>query len=113
MKKILFFASVVLSALVILLWPHQALPTVSPPPSITKADKSRPSGRSSMTKVPLRESRRAKDFQTFVKLAAKSELPELSRQEIDDYLAAQHRTAGSLLAAYQLSKDEAYLKEAL
>ncbi len=40
-------------------------------------------------------------------------MPELTRHEIDDYLTAQRRTACSLLAAYQLSKDEAYLKEAL
>ena len=112
-KLRLLITGLILSALVILQWPHQSLPTASSPPSIMKVDRSRPSVRSSMTKVPLRESRRAKDFQTFVKLAANSELPELSRQEIDDYLAAQLRTAGSLLAAYQLSKDEAYLKEAL
>lgn len=44
---------------------------------------------------------------------AKDQLPKLTRLEIDNYLEAQHRSAGSLLAAFRLSKDEAFLREAM
>lgn len=57
--------------------------------------------------------RRAKDFRSFAKLAGKDELPKLTTQEIDHYLEAQHRSAGSLLAAFRLSKDQAFLREAM
>lgn len=102
-----------MSALAILLWQREYRPTASSPPSITKSERFRPVRQPQSRPLPPRELRRTKDFQTFVKLAAKDELPELSRQEIDDYLTAQHRSAGSLLAAYHLSADWAYLKEAL
>jgi hypothetical protein len=37
----------------------------------------------------------------------------LTSQEIESYLESRHRNAGSLVAAYRLSGDEEYLKEAM
>lgn len=45
--------------------------------------------------------------------AGEGELLKLSRNEIEDFLASRHRSAESLLSAYRLSDDEAYLTEAL
>ena len=48
-----------------------------------------------------------------MKLATLGQIPKLTSQEIDSYVAAQHRSMDSLLSAFRLSGDEAYLKEAL
>ncbi|RYD35930.1 MAG: hypothetical protein EOP87_06435 [Verrucomicrobiaceae bacterium] len=45
--------------------------------------------------------------------ASKGNLLTLSGNEIDAFLLSRHRSAESLLAAYQLSGDDAYLIEAL
>lgn len=52
-------------------------------------------------------------FHHMVKLVENGEIPKLPREQIDIYLQARHRSAGSLLAAYRMSKDEALLREAM
>jgi hypothetical protein len=74
------------------------------------AERSRPVNR--MPK-PATDPRGANDFHAFARRLTQGEAPELSRQEIDSFLEASHRSAGSLLAAFRLSKDEAFLREAM
>jgi hypothetical protein len=56
--------------------------------------------------------RRAKDFRSFAQLVIK-EPPKLTAKEIDDYLLARNRSAESLLVAFRMSQDKAFLAEAL
>lgn len=42
----------------------------------------------------------------------KGEQPKLTREQIDSYLAANRRSAGSLLAVFRATDDNAFLKEA-
>jgi hypothetical protein len=53
-------------------------------------------------------------FQELAKRMAESgEGNPLTSQQIEAYLTKENRSRGALLAAYQITKDEAYLKEAL
>ena len=103
-------AALLLLALGILLSPSTQRPAAV---SENPAERSHPPNREPRTSPQPLARRRAKDFQTFTKLAVTSEMPELTHQEIDNYLEAQHRSADSLLSAFRLSGDEVYLKEAL
>ncbi|MES2440551.1 MAG: hypothetical protein V4584_15905 [Verrucomicrobiota bacterium] len=108
-KLTLTAAGLLLLALSVVLWPSSRQPV----PSAGSSERSRPVNRAPKPVAAPLPPRRAKDFQTFAKLAAKDQFPKLTRQEIDTYLEAQHRSAGSLLAAFRLIHDEALLREAM
>ncbi|MES2922844.1 MAG: hypothetical protein V4819_14920 [Verrucomicrobiota bacterium] len=98
-------AILLLVALGIFLKPSAPSPTVSTVP----AERSRPVNRAPK---PASDPRHAKDFGAFVKHSTQSGFPKLTRQEIDDYLQARSRSASALLAAFRLSNDDAFLREA-
>lgn len=58
-------------------------------------------------------SRKSRDFSTFAKLSADGEFPKPTVLQLEAYLEAQHRSAGSLVAAFRISKDETFLREAM
>lgn len=107
-KLYLTVAAILLLLLALLLWPSERKPVRS----AGSEERARPVNRPPRIASPPAP-RRSKDFRSLAKLAAKDELPKLTRQEIDHYLEAQHRNAGSLLAAYRLSGDDAFLHEAM
>lgn len=78
----------------ILLWPSAQRPATA---SADPAERARPINRESKTTPRPLTPRRAKDLQIFVKLVAKDQIPKLTRQEIDNYIEAQHRSMDSLL----------------
>lgn len=98
-------AGLLLIALVLLLWPSDSRPLAPVAPTRSVHQPARPASISS--------SRPTRAFTRFAKLAEKGELPKLTREQTDVYLQAQHRSAGSLLAIFHLSKDEAFLREAM
>ncbi|MES2440550.1 MAG: hypothetical protein V4584_15900 [Verrucomicrobiota bacterium] len=106
-------AGLLLLALGILLR-HPALP--APAISAGSAERSRSAHREDREAVsPPRPKlpRRAKDFQTFVRLGSNGEFPKLTPQEIENYLRTRNRSAESLLTAFRMSQDKAFLTEAL
>lgn len=108
-RKLLLAASLpLLTAIAILLWPSDTRPhDLQHPPDSTH------SSRRSTRPAPASPGPQARSFQNLVRKVANGEYPELSRQQIDIYLQTRHRSTGSLLAAYRLSKDEAFFREAL
>lgn len=108
-KLYLVAVGLLILALAILLWSPEPLRS----PSAATPERPRPVNRPPLTTVAPRETGRAKDFQPLAKLLSNDQLPKLSRQEIDDHVEAQHRSMDSLLSAFRLSEDPAYLKEAL
>ncbi|MEO7100316.1 MAG: hypothetical protein ABI162_13210 [Luteolibacter sp.] len=103
-------AALLLLAVGILLRPSTEHPTAA---ATVPAERSRSINRETNPPTPPPTPRRAKDFQTtLMKLATESER-KLTHQEIDNYVEAQNRSMDSLLSAFRLSGDEAYLKEAL
>lgn len=107
-KPHLVAALLLLVASAILLWPSDSFSPVTKP-SVAIV---RPAHRV-LRPAPTLSPRQARALPDLVKLAEKGKYPELSREQIDIYLQAQHRSAGSLLAAYRLSKDEAFFREAM
>lgn len=106
-KPFIAAAAFLLLALGILLRPSEQRPAM---------DSAGPAERARSVSRPPRppgDSRRAKGFGSFFERTGKAEFPEPTRREIDVYLEAQHRSAGSLLAAFRLTDDEALLAEAL
>ena len=63
--------------------------------------------------MPAHGPRTKKDFRTITANAAKGEFLKLTRDEIEAFLSARNRSSESLLSAYRLSGDNAYLIEAL
>ncbi len=110
--KLYIAGAVLLLALGMLLRPAAQRPadTVS---SAARARRARPARPAPTHPSPSRAPRRAKDFQSFAQLALKGGFPKLSPEEIDHHLQTQNRSADSLLSAFRLSGDEAYLTEAL
>jgi hypothetical protein len=110
-KPYLVAASLLLAAIALLLWPpgRQSISPTTPLSSGQAARRPAPSP--SVTSVTSPRSTRG--LARFVKLADKGELPKLTREQIDVYLQAQRRTAGSLLAIFQLTDDETFLREAI
>ncbi|MEO5917487.1 MAG: hypothetical protein ABIS50_24880 [Luteolibacter sp.] len=53
------------------------------------------------------------EFSNFVKLMGEGDPPKLSAAQLETYVNSAGRNVDSLLAAFRLGKDEAYLKEAL
>lgn len=108
-KFYLMLAGLMLLVLAILLWPQEP----RRPPSVATGERFRPANRPPITTLASREARRAKDLESLAKLVAEDQITKLSPQEIDNYVKAQHRSMDSLLTAFRLSEDPAYLKEAL
>jgi hypothetical protein len=106
-KSYIIATALLLLALGILLRPTAQRPVIG---SDEPAERSRPVTR---PPKPVTDPRRAKDFHTLARRLKQGEAPQLTRREIDDFLEARHRSAGSLVAAFRLSKDDAFIREAM
>jgi hypothetical protein len=100
-------AGLLFIALVLVLWPSDSQPVA--PTTLVASTRSanrpaRPTAASS--------SRPFRAFSDLVEIVQKGDAPKLTREQIDVYLREGHRSAGSLLAAYRLSSDESFLREA-
>jgi tetratricopeptide (TPR) repeat protein len=107
-KLTLTAAGLLFLALALLLWPSAP----KSGPDAGSAEVAPPVNRQPRP-APLPGSRPKRDFSTFVKLSTKTEFPKLTREQIDSYLQARSRSAASLLTAFRLSEDEAFLREAM
>ena len=87
-KLYLTVASLMLLVLAILLWPREP----RRPPSVTTDERSRPANRPPIRTLAPRDPRPAKDFESLAKLVAEDQIPKINRQEIDNYVEAQHRS---------------------
>jgi hypothetical protein len=74
------------------------------------AERSRPVDRAPKSASDPRD---AKEFGPSAQRSAQAGRPKLTRQQADDYLSARSRTAATLLTAFRLSGDDAFLHEAL
>ncbi len=110
-KLYLTAAAFLLLALGILLWPPAPQPTTAATSTTERAHSIR--RESNSPQHPL-TSQRAKDFQSLAKhLESHGQGRKLTQQELDHFVDAQRRSMASLLTAFRLSEDPAYLKEAL
>lgn len=106
-NKLQVTASVLLLvALGFLLKPQGASSSSSPDPG----NQPRPATRTPRPSLPPS---RTRDFRAIAERAAKSDFPKLTGEELEAYLDAHHRGAGSLLAAFRISGDEDFLREAM
>lgn len=71
-----------------------------------------PSGRARRPPAPV-GSHQSRDFSKFAKHSDADDLPKFTSLQLEPYLEAQHRSAGSLVAAFRISWDEALLREAM
>ncbi len=108
-NKLYIAAAALLLALGMLLRPAAQRPADAE----SSAARSRPARATPTPSSSSRAPRPAKDFQSFAQLAVKGEFPKLTRDQIESYLEAQHRSAGALLAAFHLGRDDAFLREAM
>lgn len=105
-KLCIIATAFLLLALGILMKPAPQLAKISDRP----AHRSRPVNR---PPKPATDPRHTRDFQALVRQLNQGKTPELTPQEIDNFLESRYRSAGSLLAAFRLSKDNAFLREAM
>ncbi len=104
-------AAFLLLALGILLWPPAQKPTIASTSTTEGAHSIR---RESNSPQPPLSPERAKEFQSLTKhLESHGRRLKITWQEVDHFVDAQHRSMASLLTAFRLSEDPAYLKEAL
>ncbi|GAA5130004.1 hypothetical protein JIN84_04090 [Luteolibacter yonseiensis] len=98
-----------LVVLVFVFWPGGSRSPVVPPPPVASTR----SHQRTTLPAPAPPSKQVRTLAHLAQLAEKGELPKLTRGQIDAYLRAQNRSAGSLLAAHHLSRDQAFLVEAM
>ena len=85
------------------------------PPTLTSLPESSPRPTLPAPAIPLihqAEAEATPQPSLFKKLFNGEGLPEIRPEQLDDYLAANHRDVASLLAAFRLTRNRAFLNEA-